>query len=542
VNGAEDKINTTGEYLVITPQEGERGRWLEYTSKSAWSGCQGFVQPAIITVGTEPIPVVAKQFFRYCVDDRGDSFTQDPSKEAEDSYQTFCRLREWGLRVPEWFALGLSPEGQQVLLMTDLTNEGEYEVFDEKWISRNVKVEYELDGQRVGAPMKEVIEGLANKEEVELGFLHTSMLQGAYGFSFGILSMGIEHMLVRDPKSNTARLVVTDVGEYWRNPSKYREVADEEVELAFPWEQAEQVFRQILHNFHPDADASVVLQRLRSSNKQKIEFQELLYKCAVGKCLSEHVGGWAGDNDYAKKRFVKTDFDEHFLRIKLRLLRLGQAFEEITGSQLLATAHSDFEKFCLGQNDGDFALAWDFAVAAVLDAKLLQMINLRRDVALGIVPKTGQASVAFNASGMPQMGFLDSYYESNGESTMAKVWGKSLDWNRSFVMDVEFDWESAYSASTCGGSGSLVPLFRPEQIRALCIRETGTEIDESTRRLFEQEEEVEEFDPALVVASYRYGNLYFSYKEDVIYTRTLESKELKASAQKVFPDLEILAS
>jgi len=205
----------SSEWLLKTPT-GERNVSFRFTSDYGFGGsCEGFVQPGEITFDGQTQAVQVKRFYRETYDDRGRGFTQDPATEVERSYEWLSRLSRWGFHTLPFFGV-LAQNETKMLPMIDLSDSEKFEVHDEKYLHRNAEGE-------------KMLMSLINKKDVFLSFLRSSMLGATYSVDLG---NGTAHMLVRDPKTNTGELFVTDVGECELLPSKYKDALPSEILLS----------------------------------------------------------------------------------------------------------------------------------------------------------------------------------------------------------------------------------------------------------------------------------------------------------------------
>src|SRR3989304_6941726 len=228
----------SSEWLLKTPT-GERNVSFRFTSDYGFGGsCEGFVQPGEITFDGQTQAVQVKRFYRETYDDRGRGFTQDPATEVERSYEWLSRLSRWGFHTLPFFGV-LAQNETKMLPMIDLSDSEKFEVHDEKYLHRNAEGE-------------KMLMSLINKKDVFLSFLRSSMLGATYS---GDLGNGTAHMLVRDPKTNTGELFVTDVGECELLPSKYKDALPFEELLKIPEEEIIDVLDRLLRKHHPDIDA-----------------------------------------------------------------------------------------------------------------------------------------------------------------------------------------------------------------------------------------------------------------------------------------------
>ena len=90
---------------LIAPNQTIDDVILRYRSEYGKGGCEGFVQPATIITSNEERLVQVKSFFKESYDDRGEYFSQDSNKKAEESYEALKSLKEMGFKVVPYFAL-----------------------------------------------------------------------------------------------------------------------------------------------------------------------------------------------------------------------------------------------------------------------------------------------------------------------------------------------------------------------------------------------------------------------------------------------------
>lgn len=412
---------------------------IEFTSKLGRSGVQGFVQPAILKFEEQELPIQAKSFYHQSTDDKGRDFSQDPNEEAERSYEALKFLSQRGFKILPFFGLATGKNGNKVLVMTDLTQGGRVEVYDEKDIHGARNVEQNVKGKKYIRNALETFENLANLTEIELGFIRTGLLQGAYDIGLGY---GVQHIIVRNPKTNRGDIFVADVGEIDYRKSKYRDAINADKFLEIPKEEI----------------ARVLLQMTEPSDKfqnipLKKEFQDLLYKSLMGVSLMEFIGETGKEVEFARKRFVRNNFDDHFMKLKLYCLRTVTDIEKYLGEPLFNKDNPE-----------------DLAYFAVMDSRLRYVMRIREAVDKDESIPDYESAVKYDSRGLPRMEFLDNFDESKGDKTVVQLHlENTLFTNQrgeSLLLDVEVGWDEAYVAATSLGSSVL---FLPSEIKSAVV-------------------------------------------------------------------------
>lgn len=457
-------VNTSFEYLVSTPDDDPGVLWLEYDSWTAGGGCEGVAIRAVATKDRTIVPIMVKQFYKDTYDDAGEPFTQDPDKKAEESYAAFQYLSARGFNVPPFFALGVSPEGNKVLLMTDLSKVGELEVYDEKLVHRNTPVKYSLNGEETSGRMGKMLGSLANQGDVNIAMLRTSLLKSAYNVCLG---SGVQHIIVRNPINNTAEVFVVDVGEFSQYTSQYAEAADAEKLVAVPHEEIVTTYQQLLDSRRPGLDAAELYAMAREAEPLRRQLQDVWYQAAVGLGLRDYIGGMTQDAEWAKRKFVRNGFDEHFLKIKLHLHNTSRVFAENYGSPLNQVDESSVQRFLNAETTEDLLVGLDLAFQAVTDSHVQHTVAVREAVDANRPVPEYTSSVSFSDANLPHLEFFDNYDESNGDTCRVSVYGQSRDNLENYQLELELDWDAGYRAETHGGRAGSVVL--PEQIKRVRV-------------------------------------------------------------------------
>lgn len=435
-----------------------------YLSRSGWSGCTGLVRLGELSSGDQSLRIQVKHFYEQSVDDRGDSFSQNPSEEVERSFKTFQRLKNEGFKLIPDFGVLTDPKGDKLLALTDLTFGGERIVYDDKDRHQNRLVIHRFKGKQIRKKAHDAISQLSNTNEVSLTFLHTNILQFAHGVSFGYPG-GVEHMTSVDPLTNRGEAWVVDVGDVSYNRADiYRECVDPQA-LLLPQTEIESLYAKLLETFHPSESASSLYQDYLDQNPTKALFQEAFTKAALRKGIDNQIGGIHGDAAFAKVRFIRNRLPDHFLRIKYILSKWEEGYQRYTGSSLLDISSESVARFKKGQSAEDLQVGVDIATKALLDSRLSYLIKARlyHDSQLPVPVFENKITIQ---AGIPRMKFFDNFDESKGSRGVFTVFGYSLSrWGQP-KLEVDLDWEQGYHSLT-----NMYPrlFFLPNQVQSFTI-------------------------------------------------------------------------
>jgi hypothetical protein len=498
------------EGVLLLPDREKTPARFRFTSDFGASGCHGIVIPAQLEGGDETIRVQVKRFYRNSYDDRGDSFSQDPDKMAQQSYDALVELQKLGFNVLPFFGL-LEAEAGKLLVMTDLSEDGTKEVIDEKWLHRNTKIPFTQNGEEVEMGAQAVVEGLANCAEIRLGFLQTTMLQYAHHISFGWAG-GTEHMIVRDPTTNTGEIVVSDVSEYHRKKSRYKDVHDYEALIQVPEREIKEIFQKILARFHPDLDPEYIY-ALYGQTQQKV-YQDLFYKAAIGMAVSHSLGSVGDAVGWAKQRFVRSEFPDHFLKAKLNLQGLVDHYTKYA-TPLFDDSAEGLDRFTNPETIDDLLVGIGFAQLAVTDVRMQYLMETRRAIdAEEPLPSQDDFAVDYDENGLQKMKFFDNYNESKGPTCEVEITGRDLQ-NTYIRITIETDWVSGKQISNSGGM-CYVPILAPQQFKRLEINNTSvTDFDPTNVLVYKY----------LVLGDLKIGDMVaYVYDGEMIYYHNLESQ------------------
>lgn len=499
--------------LLKTP-EGETQVLLQYTTDWAYNGCQGFVRPGLLLIDSKKTPIQIKKFYTESFDDKGYVFSQNPQREAESSYEAFVLLRSLGFQTPPFFGLAINCDSEKLLIMTDLSDQGSLEVYDEKHIRRRRNVGVNVGGKEIIKNAKEVIDNLSNKGCVLLDLTRSELLSCAHGVTLGF---GVAHMIVVDQASNLGQVYVVDVGEAGQANSEYKKVVDFESLIKTPTEEILNIYRKLLQIHHPKLNAEKLYTKYLKSNSRKAEFQNLVYKAMVGLSLDKKLGGLIGQEEFARRKFVRNNFPDHFMRVKFIFDQMVENYQNLTGQSLFEMTQEAYDKFINSTREENLFRGIDFSYLAAIDSIIYYLIGTRDLVDRNQPTADHKPSINFDEKGFIRMCFFDNYDESNGPTTELVIrpspFGMLKDKNIS--MNVEFSWSDAYEIETsCSCNGGA--FFQPKQIKSLYI---GGKL-------------IEDFDPAkIAVASFFPinhlnvdGHYFFIYDDEtMIYEGIIEN-------------------
>lgn len=490
------------------------------------NGCEGFVRSAVLQLeDREPLLVKTKSFFRSSYDARGDPFTQSPNEEAEKAWGTYKLLEKKGFRVLPDYGITTDTEGGKSIVMTDLSEGGTKEVYDEGSIHQAKEVEQIIHGQKICPNALEVRRNLDNSDEISLGFLRSGLLSRAHDI---ILGNGTAHMLVRDPETNLGELYVVDLGEAYTRRSKYRDALSlSQLEKLFeiPEEEICPVFRSLLEAHHPQLveQAEEIYAGYTKDRLTKKEFQQLFFQAAVGMGLMEWLGGWAGKGKWARKKYVKNEFSEHWLSVKHELESIAENYQKHTKQPLFEVNSQQIKEFIEAKDLADLYIGIDFAFLAAIDKRVQEIIAIRQAIDEDHETEHNDGVIIFGHDNFPRFVFFENFDETRPQKVTMELQCQDLHSTLNGVLLVDFDWEDGYKIATAGGiyapySGSDTPIFELEDIKDLLIDQKIVEdFDPSNvevhiqRRIRSREDTPEE-------APLTKGDVvYYMYDDQIIY-------------------------
>lgn len=484
--------------LNIIASDGYSGEAiLKKEAKYGRGGCEGVVFPTILSINGKETPVQVKHFYKESFDDRGDHFTQDPNEKARESFEAFTELREMGFKTVPYFALGKKEKDYDVLIMTDLTQGGGIEVYDQKQLHRNEKVR------------KKVMK-CKNWKDIRLGLMKTDLLKAANNVGLGY---GVCHMFTRNPRTNRAEIFVTDVGEYRRNNRYDGEVAKIISRDDFVKTDPSSAYSLMLND---DVLTKEMIEELREKNPTKHEFMELVRNACIYMAFTDLWGGWWKDAEWAKKIFTKNGFNDKFMKIKLNLKHIKDEYDHITGEELYHWDGDSKEQFSEALKTAkrrDLLKGLDISYQACIDSDLFYFSSMENEGFL-----LNRFPIVFDNS-LPVLMFLDDYFEGKKECEIT-VHGRRYFTNDEFRIKIRTDIDSAYDHEISAGTN--MPPFLPEQI--LEVRKNGKPLD--TEKLEVRTGKLLNYTLFYCIGDY---TLFYCIGDDIIhYQRFNTEKEMKA--------------
>lgn len=436
---------------------------IKFTTEWANSGVQGYVRPAIMKINRGKIPVQVKRFYLVTHDDHpeAEDYTQNPNEETVKSLGAYKLLEPLGFKVLPLYAIATDIDGNKFIVMSDLREGGRKEAYDEKHLHHDRRVQA-------------VVEGLENVNEIRLEILKTYLLSLVHNIEMSFPG-GTDHMIVRDPETNKGDVWVVDIGHTKkRRSSEYEIPMDYENLIAqYPEDDVVNIYSRLLSRYHPDKDAKDLYSCFRKGFPKRQELAILFYKTAIGLAVRDQLGGWSGEEDWTRKRYVRSSFPRHFLRVKSLLYSYLSALEGYTGV-LFGVGQEVKNSFVNAENKEDLFSGINFAELAVLDSVVCNLIRVRECVDKKESWSASRQDIEFDGDGFPVMKFFDNYNESKGEVCTVTLLHRRLGYNQALVeIDVELPWREAREAMT-GGSYAGV-YFSPFQIKSLRINGSPVE-------------------------------------------------------------------
>lgn len=440
-----------------------------HTSQYGFEGCQGFVQPGVLKEenGKER-KVQSKVFYTQSSDDRGEPFTQNPREEVEKSYGAFAEMQTLGFKVLPFFGMMWKKRDKPVLILDDLRKGNTQEIFDEKHLNQNKKVQQTVRGRTYEQNPREVVRKLANYPEIRFELMCSNLLQTAHGIQFGWTG-GMEHMITRDPTTNQGDVFVCDVGEFHRQKSRYREKLPVKELLRVPEEAILAIYQHMLEVHHPRVSAEKVYGKLKRTNPQKKRGLDVLYQAAIGASLTEHMGGWMGRESFARRLFPKHEGDKTTLDVKMYLLNAAEHYREITQTGILHYTPQAVRAFRSAQSERALESGLDIAYMAALDRRL-QEIQSKKDELDNKLPLFPVKEVAYDRKGMPQLTIFEDATTPIPPTLTVSLHARAPFASNNTKSDqyrifIEVPWQEAYQLEISGGTNE--PTFKPSQVRGI---------------------------------------------------------------------------
>jgi hypothetical protein len=409
---------------------------LEYISDQGNAGCQGMVRPAkLIAGGVEKI-VQVKEFFSESIDDRGDSFRQNPDAESHKSYNALNELSSKGFKVIPYFGLAKTKQGKKLLVLEDLTKQGALEVHDQKHVCNNREI-------------ADLLMECVNWSEVQLDFLRNSLLKKIHKITLG---NGVEAMITRDPKTNRAEMHVTDVGEYcyYSWPGRISEVLKpEDFEHSSP-------FRVYANIVRDEKLAKDIFQRYREEHKTKKLFMDLAQTALIVESFeSLHAGG--PQHYFAKANFRKANFHDDSILVKMSFDKMLFHYKSCAGHDLFdwnSKTRAEFANALSTKDESGLMKGVDYAYLICLDRDLLYLDSVRTAEKQVHRPRISNRLMKFS--------FLEEEDERIKEPIL-NIGCTLLDFGnkRHIRADIVVDWKTGYDYA----NHSPFPIFIvPEQV------------------------------------------------------------------------------
>jgi len=195
-------------------------------SKFGRSGEQGFVSGIQVKLDGRILDFKEKLFYSE-TSYKDATFSHDPNKEAEESYQTLEGLKKLGCKTAPTFGLITSRqkngEEAKTLLLSDLTGHGKYAVFSQNSI-------YNVE------EVHEKFMNLKNCRELSEQMNKDCMLLSSHFFD--TMWDGDLHMIAIDERENEGKAFITDVGaldrhgKYSHSPNVFYNGSDRDLREA----------------------------------------------------------------------------------------------------------------------------------------------------------------------------------------------------------------------------------------------------------------------------------------------------------------------
>jgi hypothetical protein len=384
---------------------------------SGGGGCEGFLSPATLNNKDQSELIQFKLFYKETYDDKGIKFTQDPNLKVEESYQALVTLNKLGFKTVPFFGIIEFPNGLKALAVSDLSQGGKLAVHDEKHFTRNNKF----------------TDSISNILEIKLDYFKTELLCRAHNIYFGVIGTASSHMLAFDSKTNTGKLYISDVGEFYQGKeTTYRQFFKDTDIFKIPDNEISQIYQKILKK-HLRSDIQETVNPQLKSYSRKKEFQDLFFQLAVGLSLSNP----RVDNNRIKsikKRYTKNKFSNDFLVIKENLESIESSFRNITGYDLFSEI-----------NDSDIPESerfFDQAYRAVIDSKIISLIQARESIDNNDLVIRQNQTIRFNRLS-PVLKFFDTKQELKNPTFSEKLYSniKSTLFKKGCTLSVCINWE-----------------------------------------------------------------------------------------------------
>ena len=403
---------------LITPNQTIDDVVLKYRSEYGKSGCEGFVQPASLVTSNEERLVQVKSFYKESYDDRGDHFSQDPNKKAEESYEALKALKEMGFKVVPYFALAKT-EKDNLLVLDDLTNGDSIEIYDEKQLHRN----------------KDIAELIINNPsfyKIDLELLRNSLLKTIYNINLGF---GVSQMVTRNPKTNELDIFVTDVGEY--HQEKYEgKLSKLLIRNEFILNDPLLILSQLVGN---KTLAEEIFQKYKGQNPVKLEFMNLTHRACISLAFGDDWGGWYREPEWARRKFVKNSFNDKFMKIKLALDNIIMNYRDARHEDLFncdGKSKKTFVSSLRSMNKRGLLNGIDISYQGCIDHDLFYLYLVEEKGETFAKPEI------ILESSLPKLNFLDDYFEKRNDMHMIKIFGDQTVKDEAFKIEAGVDLET----------------------------------------------------------------------------------------------------